>query len=152
MCRNVLYLTIGLPRSGKSTWARRQLIPIVNPDSIRLAIHGKAFDLKHEDLVWWHARIMVESLFRAGHEKVILDATNVAKARRDRWLSDQWERAFVVFPVTDLELLKARCDVSDTPHLKPIIEKMAAQFEPVNATTEPHCVLVNGLETKVIVL
>lgn len=152
MSRPILYLTIGLPRSGKTTWARRQRIPIVNPDAIRLAIHGKAFDLKFEDLVWFHARIMIESLFKAGHELVILDATNITKARRDRWLSDQWERAFVVFPEMDLQLLKERCDLVDTPHLKSVIDRMAAQFEPVNCSTEPNCLLINGYETKVIVL
>lgn len=38
-----LILTIGLPRSGKSTWAKQQGCPVVNPDSIRLALHGKAY-------------------------------------------------------------------------------------------------------------
>ena len=31
-----LIMTIGLPRSGKSTWARTQACPIVNQDSIKL--------------------------------------------------------------------------------------------------------------------
>lgn len=152
MNRNVLYITIGLPRSGKTTWAKRQLIPTVNPDSIRLAIHGKAFDLKHENLVWWHAKIMTESLFRAGHEKVILDATNVTKARRDAWLSDMWERAFVVFPETRLSVLKDRADMADTPALKAVIDKMAKDYEPVNSTTEPNCLVIDGYATRVITL
>lgn len=152
MSRKVLYLTIGLPRSGKTTWSRRQRVPVVNPDAIRLAIHGKAFDLKFEDLVWFHARIMVESLFKAGHDIVILDATNITKARRDKWLSPDWERAFVFFPETNLQTLKDRCDITDTPYLKAVIDKMAEQFEPVNCTTEPNCLMINGYETKVIVL
>ncbi len=32
---NRLILTVGLPRSGKTTWALEQGWPIVNPDSIR---------------------------------------------------------------------------------------------------------------------
>ena len=35
-----LIVMVGLPRSGKTTWARKQGYPIVNPDSIRLAFHG----------------------------------------------------------------------------------------------------------------
>src|SRR5690554_6874569 len=34
--KHILICTVGLPRSGKTTWARKQSYPIVNPDSIRL--------------------------------------------------------------------------------------------------------------------
>ena len=40
-----IIVTVGLPRSGKTTWAREQGYPIVNPDSIRLSLHGKRFEL-----------------------------------------------------------------------------------------------------------
>jgi len=36
----ILILTVGLPRSGKSTWAAKKGFPIVSPDAIRLAMHG----------------------------------------------------------------------------------------------------------------
>ncbi len=35
-----LILMVGLPRSGKTTRARQIDHPIVNPDSIRLALHA----------------------------------------------------------------------------------------------------------------
>lgn len=92
-----LYLTVGLPRSGKSTWAQKQHVPIVNPDSIRLAVHGQPFYAPAEPYVWTIAKTMVLSLFLAGHDQVILDATNATKSRREQWLSTEWKTRCVVF-------------------------------------------------------
>ena len=38
-----LILTVGLPRSGKTTWALAQGYPIVAPDAIRLAVTGQRY-------------------------------------------------------------------------------------------------------------
>ncbi|GAF94425.1 unnamed protein product, partial [marine sediment metagenome] len=67
MTNKKLILTVGLPRSGKTTWARKQGIPMVNPDSIRLALHGKAFIEEAEPMIWTIAKYMVRALFIAGH-------------------------------------------------------------------------------------
>lgn len=95
-----LIMTVGLPRSGKSTWAKKQGLPIINPDSIRLAIHGKHFIEEAEPLIWIMAKYMVKSLFIAGHNKVILDATNLTNKRRDYWKDDMWKRCYVNFDAT----------------------------------------------------
>ena len=81
---------VGLPRSGKSTWAQAQNHPIVCLDSIRLALHGQAYIQSAEPFVRAIARVMVESLFLSGHNKVILDATNITRKIRDEWKSDKW--------------------------------------------------------------
>ena len=86
-----LIATIGLPRSGKSTWAREQGHPIVNQDAIRLALHGKPFIGLAEPFVRAIAHCMVRALFEAGHETVILDATNVTEKRRFEWVTDEWQ-------------------------------------------------------------
>ena len=98
---NKLIMTVGLPRSGKSTWAKEQSeefgCPIVNPDSIRLALYGQPFIAEGETMVWAIAKYMVTSLFLAGHTTVILDATNTTKKRRDEWLNPLWECEFKYF-------------------------------------------------------
>lgn len=97
-------MTVGLPRSGKTTWARDLILyPIVNPDAIRLEIYGQPFWPRGEPFVWATARAMVGSLFRAGHSTVILDATNTTVDRRSEWISrdKQWRREFH----------RVRCDV-----------------------------------------
>lgn len=81
----ILIVTVGLPRSGKSTWAKRQTFPVVNPDAIRLALHGQRFYGPAEPFVWATAKLMVRSLFGAAHRKVIVDATNCTRKRRDEW-------------------------------------------------------------------
>ena len=86
MHEELLILTVGLPHSGKSTWSRKQGFPIVNPDSIRLALHGKAFIPEAEDFVWTIAYTMAKALFLAGHDKVIIDATNITEKRRQAWV------------------------------------------------------------------
>ena len=129
-----LICTVGLPRSGKSTWAKRQPFPIVNPDAIRLAVHGKKFDPKEEGRVWWVVSIMVHALFLAGHDTVILDATNVTKAARKKWIKpDEWTTCFK-YVDTDKATCLDRCPLGD--ELRTVIEKMAAEFEPL--TDEPR--------------
>lgn len=131
-----LYITVGLPRCGKSTWCREhQDWPIVNPDSIRLAIHGKEFDPKHEQLVWWTAKIMVESLFRAGNEKVVLDSTMVAHARRQEWKSKDWDTVYVIFKTSQAEC-ERRAVAEGRPHMVGVIQRMAYLYEPVDNEIE----------------
>jgi predicted kinase len=126
-----LYLPVGLPQSGKSTWARQQGVPIVNPDSIRLAIHGQPFFAPAEPLVWATAKIMVRSLFTAGHNNVILDATSVTKSRRDQWNSTEWACRYVVFN-TDPDVCIKRA--GDNTVLVRVIHRMVGEYERVDIT------------------
>lgn len=130
-----LYLTVGLPRSGKSTWARKQGVPIVNPDSIRLAIHGQPFYAPAEPLVWATAKTMVRALFLAGHNNVILDATNVTKTRRDQWNSTEWACRYILFAVDEETCIKRAVD---NPELIQVIQRMMTEFEPVDEWMSPH--------------
>jgi predicted kinase len=131
----ILYMTVGLPQSGKSTWARQQGHPVVNPDSIRLALHGMPFVGLAEPFVWAIAKVMVRALFLAGHDAVILDATNVTRKRRDEWKSKDWARSFVEF-IESVDVCKQRA--AQTCHteehlggLLVAIERMYEQYEPV---------------------
>lgn len=84
-----IQLMVGLPRSGKSTVVKHLVQtkgwPVVNRDSIRLAVHGKEFIAKTEDFISYLEIKMVESLYLAGHNNIIIDSTNCTKAKRDRW-------------------------------------------------------------------
>ena len=119
----ILIMTIGLPRSGKSTWAKEQGHPIVNPDSIRLALHGQNFVEESELMVWCMTKYMVKALFNAGHTFVILDATNLTFKRRDFWKDEMWERKFIYFR-TGKEVCITRAKIGNRLDLIPIIEKM----------------------------
>ncbi|HEY9299841.1 MAG TPA: AAA family ATPase [Phormidium sp.] len=126
-----LILTVGLPRSGKSTWSRKTGFPIVNPDSIRLALYGQPFLREAEPMVWTMTRYMIKSLFLAGHQIVILDGTNYTKKFRDEWYNPhQWTCHFKRFNAT-AQVCIERAEATGTEYLIPVIEKMSAGFEPL---------------------
>ena len=130
MRSNKLILTVGFPRSGKSTWARMENYPIVNPDAIRLALHGQRFYAPAEPMVWVVAHIMVESLFAAGAHVVVLDSCNNTRKRRDEWKSDLWFRSYELVS-TPADECRRRALLNDDSEILPVIDRMEAEFEEV---------------------
>lgn len=128
----VLICTVGLPRSGKSTWAKRQAYPVVCPDAIRLAFHGRRFHAPAEPFVWYTAKVMVRALFGAGHDTVILDATNVTRKRRDEWRSGEWGLFFKHIPTEPVVCLHRAIEEKDD-EIVDVIHRMAKEFEPLAA-------------------
>lgn len=137
---NRLILTVGLPRSGKSTWAKQYAahfsgVAIVNPDSIRLALHGQRFALEAEPHVWAIARTMVKALFLAGHHTVILDATNRRANNRKSWQSPDWT-VVVHVESADAETCIARaraCGQDDLVDENVIARMYRDLIDPLNA-------------------
>ena len=76
-------LLIGLPASGKSTYARRYLsTPIVSSDALRAELYGDENDQRHNREVFQvlHARVQMAL---AHSEDIVVDATNLTmKSRR----------------------------------------------------------------------
>lgn len=135
MADKVLLMTVGLPRSGKSTFSRGYMlskpgVAIVNPDSIRLAIHGKAFDPAYEKRVWQTAHDMVDALFLAGHPEVILDATNLTRERRDDWRSHDYKRMLVDFSHVPACVCIKRAVDGNRDDLVDVIVRMAQNIQP----------------------
>lgn len=121
---------VGLPRSGKTTKARLMGHPIVNPDSIRLALHGHRFLESAEPFVWSIAYLMVDALFRAGHHTVVVDATNVTQKRRDEWLT-RFPDANIEFEIinTSPMICIERALNDDDYNIIPIIQKMTKEWD-----------------------
>ena len=130
MSENILLCLMGLPRSGKTTWTKKQGWPVVCPDSIRLALHGKDFIADAEPFVWAIAMVMVKALFLSGTEIVVVDATNTTKKRRDFWQGEDWITRFTQIK-TDKETCIQRAKECGRPNLIPVIERMADQWEPL---------------------
>jgi len=123
-----LILTVGLPRSGKTTWARQQNVPMVNRDSIRLALHGERYLPEAEGMISVLEENMVKSLFLAGHDTVIVDATHNTEKRRKRWVSDKWEIELKIIPFGK-EICIQRAIAENDNEIIPIIEKMACELD-----------------------
>lgn len=146
--KKVLICTVGLPRSGKTTWARQQGVPIVNPDSIRLALHNQRFVMHAETFVQAIAEVMVRALFLSGSDVLIVDSTNVFRQRRQAWRHlgvAAWDTYFHVIDTSMLECLeRARKDGDE--EIQPVIERMARSFQPLEPD-EPVWPGFEGLRT-----
>lgn len=131
-----LWCLVGLPRSGKTTWATDiggdYIYPIVSKDAIRLALHGERFLQEREGEVHEISRVMIHALFLAGHKVVVLDETNTTIKRRNECRSEHWSVRFKVFNTSEEECLRRAEAMNDTVII-PVIKKMAAQFEPLTA-------------------
>lgn len=138
MSNNILICTVGLPRSGKSTWSRRESkargCPIVAPDAIRLAIHNQPFLSQTEPLVWAIAELMVRALFRAGHPLVIVDDCNISKASRTRWMKSDWDTFWKVFGTSEQDCLKR---AQHDSQLQLVIRGMARAYETISGDEKP---------------
>lgn len=134
-----LILTVGLPRSGKSTWAKKTGFPVVNPDSIRLVLHGETFIQSFEPAVWTLARQMVEALFVSGHNTVILDATNISRKNRDEWDDTKKWVTYIKWVKTTKKVCINRAISGFREDLVPVIERMADNFEAPDYTRERIC-------------
>ncbi len=120
---NKLILTVGLPRSGKSTWALKQGHPVVNRDAIRLALHGEPYLQRAELMISSIETYMIRSLFAAGHDTIIIDSTNLRKRYVDRWESSEWEIE-LMFISTPAHICIERAVNDEKPELIPIFKAM----------------------------
>lgn len=124
-----LVVTVGLPRSGKTTFCKEVMKPrgfvIVNPDSFRLAIHGQVFIPAAEPFVWAAVYAAVDALRLAGHD-VVVDGTHMTKKRRD-----PWEQRGAIFHLmeTKREICIQRAVTSGREDIIPVIERMAKECD-----------------------
>lgn len=129
-----LILMVGLPRSGKTTRARKLSsdlnAPMVSPDAVRKIVCGRAYHQNAEPLVWGVVKTMVQSLFEAGHGTVIVDACNNTKARRDEWKFGHWKIEIQVVTTPASVCRQRAIDSCSDPNLLEVIDRMAAFHEP----------------------
>jgi predicted kinase len=130
----LLILTLGLPQSGKSTWALQSAHPIVNRDAIRKTIGGSIRYFKEEKRVNEIEEMMTDSLFNAGHHTVVIDATHLKKKYRDRWIKFGEERGLRIYIykfLTSLEVCQARArrNFPDETNFPNIIRQMWEKAE-----------------------
>ena len=132
---------VGLPRSGKSTYARAlQEAGYVRltPDDFRLAIHGRPYHAPAEQLVWAVVDASARALLISGHA-VVVDATNTTRRRRAGWLRIARElevpvEAFVM--ATSAEECRERNRTALRPIPEEVIDRMAEGWEPVQGELE----------------
>src|SRR5690606_4610083 len=74
------------------------------------------------------AKLMVRSLFLAGHAAVALDATNLTVRAREQWASPDWSRE-LIWVQTPAHVCRSRAEAAGDPEILPVIDRMAGQVE-----------------------
>lgn len=100
----MLYITVGVPGSGKSTYSKRLRdlnygVTILCPDEYRWELTGTWWHPPIEDQVWAQVKTTARVLLNTGHD-VIIDATALTVHRRREWIEiakrcDQYITAMV---------------------------------------------------------
>lgn len=128
--RPLLILTSGLPRSGKSTWARQQHgAVVVDVDMVRLALYARPFIVEMEEIVWTFARTMVKTHALTGVTAIILVSCMGRRRYRQPWLmGDLWTPVVVEFPVS-VSVCCDRARRDERLDLLPVITRMAEDWE-----------------------
>jgi predicted kinase len=131
-----LVITIGLPKSGKSThldnigpfgWT------ILCPDDFRWAIYGQEFFKQGEPFVWAAVEAAARAILRRnGH--VIIDATNMTLAARSTWrrLAREFDIQLEAL-VWDIpyDLCQMRAREEGAYHMEEVILRMFKQWEAI---------------------
>lgn len=121
---------VGLPRCGKSTFAKRLQNEwrffILNRDSIRLKVYGHRFFKGGEDFVRGVSKTMLQILFDQDIN-VVIDETNLTQYHRDEYeklVKDQIN--WIYFNPTDkvIKTCRVRAIETNQNDLLPVIDGM----------------------------
>lgn len=147
-----LNITMGLPLSGKSTWAHTQpnYPTIICPDTFRLALHGQEFVPTAEAHVWASVHLAARALLMEG-ARVLVDATNARASHREPWmkLARDMELPINIFLFgASAQTCVERARRDSRENMVPIIERMADSWEPVYLTKgkEPYKAVISESE------
>jgi len=128
----------GLPRSGKSTVAKRISSrfghPIVSRDAIRLALHGKYFIAELEPDVTVLETQVLRSLAYAGHRTIIIDECNCDAVYAEDKIKGYFEgtdfSVHVEFAVIDtpVDVCVERAIATEQFYIIPVIKRMQVNW------------------------
>lgn len=130
-----LIILMGVPASGKSTWAEERAVKgsirVVSSDGIRALYFGDINDQSHNSEVWEIVYDMTDFALSMG-EYVILDATHASKRVRAKSIEAGRKADArvlgVYFPISVVEA-KIRNLARDRTIPDHVIDRMARQFQ-----------------------
>jgi predicted kinase len=133
-----IFMTVGLPLSGKSTLRRRVMasnpgITLICADQLRFQIYNNRFYSKGENLVWAIREHMLESLMMNANY-IFIDETNTTIKRRTKIIKLAKSYNYKVYALcldTTEEECIIRAKKCDDECIIPVIKNMSAQFEKV---------------------
>jgi predicted kinase len=131
-----LFMTVGLPLSGKSTLRKivmdkNQGITLINADQLRYQIYGNRYHQNGEDMMWAIRKHFLEILMQNSNY-VFIDETNTTIERRKSILNLAKKYKYKVFCFlidTMKEVCINRANSKDDKYIIPVIERMSNQFK-----------------------
>jgi predicted kinase len=141
-----LYVLVGLPGSGKSTWIKNNLhlfdkdVAIISSDDyidLKAAQEGKTYSQaysEHIGAATMHAKKAFSDAVKAG-KSIIVDQTNMGEKKRRSWLSqvgNKYEKIAVVFDVPEKELFRRLAERGQRTgkHIPmAVIDDMASKYQ-----------------------
>ena len=126
-----LYFSVGLPRSGKSTFADKWAVKkpkrvAIGGDDIRLAIYGQRYLSKPESLVHTIKYLTIEALLVRGYD-VFYDGTNTTIDSVESVMKRFKNAEYVIFD-TSKEECKQRAIDTNQLDLIDIIDRMSSNI------------------------
>lgn len=128
-----IYILIGAPGSGKSTWALEHFSKesIISSDGVREYLYG---DAQIQGNPWPVVYAILESKLDSDLQTVVFDATNAKRKDRRRLINfirthatGEFNLYGVVFSVEKKELLR-RNEIRDKPVPKEVIDRMLSSL------------------------
>jgi len=126
-----LYVTVGLPGSGKSTWLERNGKPALASDAIRAVITGDAANQRQNRLVFATLRKLAEARLSAGCAETWIDSTALTPGERRVWIrlaEMNGCEVEAVFFDTPVEVCRARNAARERKVPEDALDRMAARL------------------------
>ena len=132
------YVLVGVPGSGKTTYARQRFADAlrVSLDDLRLMLSGRAYDPRYEPMVSVAGEAILNALAARAAEwqrDLVFDATNATRYWRERSLRVAQRHGLVpiaVFFDCPLETALQRNRQRSEPVPEEVIRRFYAQLEP----------------------
>lgn len=128
-----LYVLVGLPGSGKSTWLERNRKPSLSSDALRALLSGDESNQRINGLVFATLRTLVRARLEAGCEETWIDSTALSRRERRCWIRLAEMHGCpveAVFFDTPAELCRVRNASRERKVPTDALERMAGRLSP----------------------
>ncbi len=128
-----LFVLVGLPGSGKSTWLEQNGKPAISSDALRAQLTGDAANQSQNRLVFANLRQQVQARLEAGCVETWIDSTALTPRERRVWIrlaEMQGCPVEAVFFDTPVEVCRARNESRERKVPAEAMERMGRRMVP----------------------